>query len=468
MNKKLFRIIVLFFNLIYFSTWAQEALTYKDFISQIYSNHPIVKQADFVIKQAEGNLLATKGAFDPSVSLSNDSKTLDEKTYFNYYNSELSYQTPFAVKLKTGLDQSRGSFINPELTNGNLGYFGVELPLLKGLLLDYKRTELKNANLFVMQTEEEKRAVVNDLVLDASLAYFQWAGNYTILKNVESFEKNAEERLRLIRITFQNGDRAMIDTVEALTQLQNIRIMINEAQVNYFISGIELAKYLWDNTGQPFLLNKDSFPDTLEFERYSSGLVFSADFQNLIDNHPDLRKLEFGFKALEIYRKFKLQNMLPELNLRANALSKGYWNPALINSFSFNDNYKFGFNFKVPLLLREARGEYKMADFKVKEMEQKILNKRWEIQTKASLYETEKDLVFQKVTLLNNLGQSYEKLLNNEELKLKQGESTLFLINSREQKLLENKNKLLETKIKFIQVWLKQKWSLGLFTEPII
>jgi hypothetical protein len=49
------------------------------------------------------------------------------------------------ITLSSGIENNDGSRVNPENTLGTISYFGVEVPLLKGLFIDERRTALAQA-----------------------------------------------------------------------------------------------------------------------------------------------------------------------------------------------------------------------------------------------------------------------------------------------------------------------------------
>jgi outer membrane protein TolC len=57
---------------------------------------------------------------------------------------------------------------------------------------------------------------------------------------------------------------------------------------------------------------------------------------------------------------------------------------------------------------------------------------------------------------------NFEKLLKAEETLFRNGESSLFLINSRENKVLETERKLIELKAKYYKTIYALQWSTGL------
>jgi hypothetical protein len=54
------------------------------FMEWVRKNHPVAKQAALYIDQAEAELLATRGLFDPMLYYTSVQKTFDSKTYYNY------------------------------------------------------------------------------------------------------------------------------------------------------------------------------------------------------------------------------------------------------------------------------------------------------------------------------------------------------------------------------------------------
>ena len=139
--------------------------------------------------------------------------------------------------------------------------------------------------------------------------------------------------------------------------------------------------------------------------------------------------------------------MLPYVSLKANILTKDYqpfngWETGYIEN-----NYKWGIGFSMPLLIRQGRGEYKKAQIKLKESQLELANKRRQTENKIRYHYNEVIQLDQQLKLLNQMQTNYRTLLRNEELKLIQGESSLFLVNSRETKILELLEKRLRSQL---------------------
>lgn len=436
-------------------------LPVESFIEQVRQFHPVAKQANLVVEKAAANLLTAKGSFDPRFQLNADRKTLDGTNYYQYNNPEIKIPTPIGINVKAGFEKSNGQYINPELTKGIASYMGIEIPLLNGLLIDKKRAGLQQAKIYENQSKQERLAMINDLLFDAYMAYWQWAGSYQLYKTYNNYVNVSANRVRLIRLSFLNGDRAMMDTIEAYAQLQSFQLMQTEALLELKNRALDLSQFLWTEEANPYLIPDSYIPDTTQFEMQIPIKDIKELSAQLLQTHPELRGYQYKLESLEVARKLKFQNLLPVVNLRANLLSKDYFNYKGFNAAYLENNYKLGVTIEMPLLLRQGRGEYKNAQIKIQEVNLQRIDKLWQLTNKVSQYYNEARLRQEQILVALSMFQNYNLLLKNEELKFSQGESTLFVINSRENKALEMQQKLIELRIKYLKSVYAIDWSSG-------
>ena len=115
------------------------------------------------------------------------------------------------------------------------------------------------------------------------------------------------------------------------------------------------------------------------------------------------------------------------------------------------NNYKWNATFSFPLYLRKPRNEYRMAELMAKNNEFERINKQRQLNHKR-LYIIRAIEVVTKQILNAEKSVVYSKILvDAEKLKFMNGESSLFLLNTRESKWLETELKLAEYKLKFIK-----------------
>ncbi|MFY7899065.1 MAG: TolC family protein [Chitinophagaceae bacterium] len=464
MTKKIFIIYCLITVSVssLFAQQKQELFTVDAFIQFVKQYHPLAKQANIQVDKAAAELLSAKGAFDPAVTLETSNKTFDGKNYYYYTNPELKIPTPIGVDIKTGLENNGGVFINEESTAGKTSYLGVEVALAKGLLMDKRRAVLRQAKIFRNQSEQERLKMLNDLLFEAYVAYWQWAGNYQLYSIYNKFLQISTDRLRLVRIAFQNGDRALMDTVEAYTQVQNFQLLQTDALLKFNNASLELSNYLWLQNDSPVLLPKNYVPDTVQFALQTENQVLDQLITRSSTENPNLKAYDFKLGALEVERKLKMQSLLPVFNVKANLLNKDYNVVKGVDAAFLQNNYKFGVDFKMPLFLREGRGDYKKTQLKIKETNFEFSNKKWETENKIRYYFNENTLLSQQINTVQNMYKNYSILLKNEELRFSQGESSLFLVNSRENKVIESLQKMVELRIKYFKAKYATEWAAGL------
>lgn len=440
----------------------QVIFTPEAFIQQIQLYHPIAKQADILVDKAKAGLLSAKGGFDPTVNVDASRKTFDGKNYYYYTNPELKIPTPIGIDIKTGLENNGGDFLTSEVTKGKTSYLGIEIPLAKGLLMDQRRAVLQQAKIFRSQSEQERLAALNDLLFDAYTDYWEWAGAYQLYGIYSKYVDIANDRLRLVRIAYNNGDRAMIDTIEAFTQVQNYQLQQSDALLKLNNAKFELSNYLWLPDDNPYQLPRQYVPDTIQFAMTVVPQQLDVLIEQSARQNPVIKSYEFKLNSLEVERKLKFQSLLPTVNIRANLLNKDYYALNGIDVALLRNNYRWGIEFKIPLFLRESRGDYLKTQLKIKETDLELASKRWQIKNKILGYYNENNLLQQQLQTTQIIYNNYYSLLRNEELKFNQGESSLFLVNSRETKVLELLQKQIDLRIKYFKSKYATEWAAGL------
>ena len=439
-----------------------ELFSVDAFITQVKLYHPVAKQSDILVQKAAAQLLASRGGFDPALTLDASRKTFDGTNYYFYTNPELKIPTTFGVDIKAGIESNGGKYLNPEVTSGNTSYLGFEVPLAKGLLIDKRRAALQQAKIFSSQSEQERLQVINNLLFDAYNAYWQWAGSYQLYAVYTKYLQLSAARFRLVNIAYKNGDRAAMDTLEALTQVQNFEMLQADAVLKINNAAIELSNFLWQQNDSAFQLPEQYVPDTVQFAvSLAPQPLEQIVAQSLIDN-PLLRSYNYKLAALNVERRLKFQSLLPELNAKANLLNKDYNVVKGLDAAFLQNNYKWGINFKLPLFLREGRGDYRAAKLKIEETNYALSAKRRETENKIRSYYNEVIQYQKQLQITQDMFNNYTTILKQEDLKFRNGESSLFLVNTRENKVIETAQKLIELRIKCQKAYYAVLWAGGL------
>lgn len=441
---------------------SNKVLSAEGFIAVVKQFHPVIKQANISIEKAKADIITARGGFDPAVYLHSDQKTFDGKNYYNYVNPELKIPTWYGIEVKAGLENNGGQFLNSEMSSGQSSYVGISVPLAKNLLMDKRRAVLQQAKIFRGQTEAERQNIINDLLYDAYSAYWNWVKEYQVYNIISNTVQVNESRFELVKIGFRQGDRPAIDTVEALTQLQGFQYMQSESLVRLKNAALEVSNFLWLANNSYYQLADDIQPDQQWNQQAVAVPVMEELLYNARLTHPKLKMFQYKFQWLEVERKLKFQSLLPTINVKANLLNKGYdvFNGIGKTGFYENNN-KFGLDIGLPLRLSEGRGGYKAVKLKIQETNLELSLQQQAIENKIKLYYNELLGLQQQVKIYDAALRNYQTLFRGEEVKFRAGESSLFLLNSRENKQLEAQQKLVELQTKYIKGLQAVQWAAG-------
>ncbi|MFZ9719150.1 MAG: TolC family protein, partial [Chitinophagaceae bacterium] len=334
-------------------------LTEAQFLNAVRAYHPVAKQGTLLVDLARANLTEMRGAFDPVFFFNNDQKTFDGKNYFNYNQSGFVLPTWFGIELYGGLENNFGDLISSEVTPVPSSYAGASIPLLRDLVLDKRRASLQQAKLFRSQSNFDRRVIINDLLLDAYFSYWNWSKDYQVYQVIRNTVAINSDRYELVKIAFAQGDRAAIDTTEALAQLQSFQQLQEEAWLKFRKSSLDLSNFLWLANETPAYLSENIIPDTswAAMKMQQNALTALDEWiTNTLSNHPKLQSLDLKIDALEVERKLKFQTLLPRADLKYNFLQNGYEPWRGVNWNFMENNFKFGLNLSVPIPNRRGIG----------------------------------------------------------------------------------------------------------------
>ena len=454
MKNKLFILLCVWSYLGFGQTTVQEEFKLNTFLDLVKSFHPVVKQAELKTTEGEAKILKARGNFDPKLSLDQNIKEFDDKTYYNLFNTTLKIPTWYGIELKAGYDRNSGVYLNPEdnVPTDGLYAVGVSVPLLRGLLINERMASLKQAKLYLEQNTLKQKVLINDILYESTMAYFHWVNTWYKANLYSKYLENATWKLSNVIAKVESGDSPAIDTTEAKILVLNRSLDLEKAQLELQKARLKLSNYLWSDDLIPLELPETTIPDKNILEQpYSLKLNKTVLDSVNLENHPKIEFIKLSYETLNIERKLQMNNLLPKVNVQYNMLSA---TPDLSSSYQIN-SYKGGFQIEIPLFARKSRGNLKLAKTKLTHIELDLFNEKTVLKNKfESVYQAHISYVNQ-VTLAKQLTQDYTFLLQAEEKKFQVGESSLFLVNTREKKLLENQLKQVDINTKLMKTYAK-------------
>lgn len=436
---------------------AQKVFTEDALIAVVKQYHPLASQAKLEIQLADAALTKTRGAFDPVWEMNRQQKTFDGVNYYDQRGSQLKIPTWYGIDLYAGSESISGSRINPEETKGGVYYMGVSMPLVQNLVLDKRRAALQQARLFREQATWQQRAALNDLLVSAIDTYWQWWGTYHYYQLVQAALVNAQKRLHLVKTAYALGDRPAIDTLEAYTQVQLFTLKEDEVKREVEKAQLELSAFLWQEQQEPYQLPADVVPQGSQ----EAALFVFDELLAAARRHPELEVYRYKLQGLQIERRLQFQELLPAVDVKYQHLERTF--AKTLHSSWLDNNYRFGITVAVPLRLSAGRGAYKAARLKLDQARLAQLHKQWELEIKLRkqyvAWEQSREQVLRQQSLVAN----YIALQRGEEIRFRNGESSLFLLNARELKVIEAQQKQIEWQVKNKAAFVHLKGAAGLF-----
>lgn len=441
----------------------QQVLTWEEFYKQIIEYHPIAKQAWLLDELAQQELRLARGGFDPKAKLDYSRKEFKGSTYYNLWDSKL--KIPLWVgEVQVGYEQNNGVFLNPENSISDpsgQGSIGIAVPIGQGLVIDSRRATLRQARFFQDIARADQIKAINKLLISAAKDYWSWYFSTQEYRLLDEAYTLARQRYEAVKLNIRLGESAPIDSVDAKTLFQDRNIAKKLAQIKLQNARIQISNYLWAENDTPLILADNVVPQTFE-DRVSTQQQPKIDDLRLfaLQNHPEITKSIFKLKQIEVEEKLQRFNLLPKVDLKYNLL-RNINNVDESTNFNFQNNYKFGVNFEFPIFLRKERGKLQMVRIKQSQSEFDLQQTRLTVENDLQAAYNDFINLTEIITLQVEVTNNYRLLRDAELRKYRNGESSLFVINLRETKLIEAQVKLAKQKADYQKAYMMLYWTAG-------
>jgi len=418
----------------------QEELSFEEF-RLLLNNHPALRVASLSVEKGQQELTKAKGAFDPKISATHQNKFFKSTEYYNqtYIGVEVPLRAPLIVK--SSFENANGVYVSPDETtpNGGLLNAGVAVPLGQGLITDKARTEIRQAEAYQRYASIEQTGLIQDLRYEAYRQYWEWWMSKNILDIHREWVTIAEQRLADTKNRFSAGDIASIDTLETSIQVQSRKQKLQSTEAKWAKESLGLASHLWQKNELNFIpveSIKNSVPqEEIAFDVALANTNVLADRTNNLSNtNPQLLKYAPLLEQLRSEERLKKELMKPVVNVQYNALNEA--TTPSENLLTMN-NYKWGAQISWPIFMRKAKGELGITRIKIEELELEALQKTTVLRNKSLAAIQQLELLrLQLANVIANVN-AMQRLLDAEREKFNSGESSVFLINTREQQLFD-------------------------------
>ncbi len=431
---------------------------YNTFLNSVKDANPLAGKARNSGEYGRSMLKAARGNFDPQLSSSIESKQFKSSHYYTFGSAELKQPLYTSQYLKLGYQYGDGVYLNPERNTPQSGtpYIGMEASILQGLLFDKRRAEVVKARHYYDYFDAEQKIQMNDLLYTASGTYAEVLYTKKVSGLYAYFADLANERLRGISALSSAGERPSIDTIEAAIFLQGRLLDQQAGKIELFKKLTEIS--FLNPQSQDASTPQISFSDSLELLYNLAVKSVGRTMAGEQATNPLIAQYMAKQKVLDTEKRLKREMIKPVLDVSYNFLNAS--NDVSSPNLSIN-NYKWGATFSLPLFLRKSRNEYKMATLEANSNRLETVNKQNQIHFKRRYILEALGITAGQISNAERSAAYSKLLVEAERLKFANGESSLFLLNSRESKWLETELKLAEYRLKFIKTFLELTYVNG-------
>lgn len=436
--------VFLFLLISIVQSYGSDTLSLENYLEVVLDYHPLIQKADINEEIAEAYILKGKGALDPKAYSDFDRKRFDGTDYFTVWQSEVKIPTKLPIDFSLGYENNDGVFLNNEnsVPDNGLIYGTLNLSILRGLLFDEQRYNLQYGELQGLKSRIEREILVREIIYQATESYLAWASkNNTVEINEEYLLLISERHQNVIQL-FINGDSPVVDTIESRLNLNSAEKLLLESRSKLIKSKQNLSLFIWDEDGQPLQVNSNIVPMSLQSlvsKLRELSILISPDF----NSDPLIAKVDNAIEAIELDTRLEKENLKPQLDLKYNTilnLGKTEFDP----SFAIND-YKYGVSFQYPLLNRKTRGQLRINQSMTRQSELDKVEYLGQLNNKFDGLLIQQEVQEDLVTVSNEKLRNSQLLYEAETLKFSLGESSVFLLNKRELKLLESQLDLIKS-----------------------
>lgn len=420
------------------SLFAQEALKRELLYRFMDENNPYVYTILADQRIQEKKVIYAQGAFDTKLGTKYDEKQypLSESRLSDVY---VEKPLESGLELLGGYRKAYGIQEYNNIKTGDEGEMrlGVKVPLVPLLQgANQHQVNLKVARLDSYQAASSVRKNLRELYFTVIGSYYQLLFRHELLLLETELLNNAQERYSYIEKRVNLGDTAPIILTEA-RQLINEREQRMAESKNHFNNARQkIASYI--NVPEVFLEKDYTLPPLPE---PSIDLVEVPEaLRKVVENRPELRILELENRKLTEERALAEVMRYPEIDVSLYG----------VHDRKYNDGFKVSLEMAFPIERRKYEG--KSSELQIKK--EKNAN-----EMKKSLLEAER-IITTAVNNVNTMKENFRNVLDEislveqvekaEKRKFELGQSELFVLNQRELRTLQVKQKKYEYQLRLL------------------
>jgi outer membrane protein TolC len=398
------------------------AITPEALRENVIKNFPLIEEAIFKERAADGAVTSAEGAFDHKLKFKSRNR-IEDKYDNQYFETTLERDTGLrGMNLVAGHRQGSGFFplYDGKYDTSSAGeiFAGISLPLLRDSGTDEGRTNLALKKIEMLQATEDRKLKVNVSIHKALSVYYKWIAEDRILSINKEVLALAIQRDEMLRKRFLRGD------------VEKVKLTDNERTIAKRQAEVQKSEAKLRSIEASLGLFLDDLSSIAQLTDSELAVLIEPKFQGPISTNdlPPVRILLLEKEKSELIEKFADQSRLPGLGvdlIGARELSPGSapYDP---------DRLQLAVRFDFPLENRKASGKAVESSYKKKAVERRLVYTERELRLN---YENSVKLITiarERFLTTTSEAKKTRTMAQAEETRFRMGGSDLFVVNLRE------------------------------------
>ncbi|MFN8769739.1 MAG: TolC family protein [Neisseriaceae bacterium] len=440
MNSNLFLRLIFYFLLVFCNNFLlSNELTISKLEQSIDSCYPKILNASIQQEIAEAKVKQNQSPFDTHL---NGYTSQRQGANYNtqYQKVELEkrfYDSPISVY--SGYDISSGyapQYEGSQITsNQGREFVGLRLNLLNGFAIDKERLTLYNS---VLETDKAKLEVKLAKLLiktDAMKAYIAWIISGEQLNAYKDLFEIANRRQKALERKFKAGDVAKIVLTENQNNLLKRKTRVISAENTFNKNALSLSLYSRDSQCKLVTPSLANLPKLVPAPESVKDTMDNVKINEAIKNRPEFKIIDVQLKSIENEQRYAKTENLPKLKATVQ-YNQNNSQIATTPNFTVNQNELVAkLEFSMPLERSYGSGLDREAYKKLS----KLRNERQflidQVSTKLNTLYITVNSTADQVSLVKSELQFSRDLLKAENSRFNNGDSSFFMLNTREENL---------------------------------
>jgi len=324
---------------------------------------------------------------------------------------------------------------------------GFKLPLLRGREIDERRASLAQAQIgqsIADLTIDQQRLIVRQL---AAIRYWDWVAAGQRLRIAQDLLRVATERDQALRDAAQLGAVAQVEVTENQRQILQREAQIIEAQRGVQQASIALSLFYRDAAGQPRLAEVRQLPGNLPATEVLAETQEALDLELALSKRPEIATVAAQRQQTRIDIDLASNQTRPSLDLGVGVTTEG-GSGAVKRGPS---ELKATLTFQVPWQRRIAEGKLQQASAKHSQLTQRERFVRDQVTAEVRDAASAVRASHQRTMLAAREVIVALDLADAERERFRLGDSTLFLVNLREQAAVDAELRLVAANLDYLR-----------------